>query len=73
MTYQPKENEELFEVKPIGVKYICPFCNEGEMLLDINSNNETFASMYNHRCNSCGKLLLLPRVYPYIEWNKVEG
>ena len=25
------EREEMFNLHPVGVRYICDFCNEGEM------------------------------------------
>ena len=74
-SYQPKnEFEELFDVKPIGVKYRCEYCGEGEQIYQ--STRETVESllqtdMYQHKCDKCGMVLMLPKVYPYIEWIKV--
>ena len=56
-------------------QYICEFCNEGEMKYNpeisktvlLNSPN-----MYNHICTKCGKTMLLPKMYPYIEWTPEE-
>lgn len=73
-----KPHEELFEVKPIGVRCKCEFCNEGEMKLDdprklnaqIDQDGIYFDNMmYRHKCTKCGKTMLLPKIYPYIEWS----
>ncbi len=71
--YTPINNEQLFEVKPVGVKYICEFCNEGEMIhsyKDHYSPEEYDCRMIPHTCDKCGKVMKLPKIYPYIEWNK---
>ena len=74
-----KPNEETFNIKPIGIRYKCEFCNEGEMKYE---NNQpvmiedlaliTGPKLHNHRCTKCGKTMLLPKVYPYIEWTTEE-
>lgn len=67
--FTPKEHEETFNVKPIGVKYICEFCNEGEMKTVAGSEVKMgFPPMFDHKCTKCGKTMLLPKMYPYIEW-----
>ena len=68
--YKAKEHEELFEVKPIGVRYICEFCNEGEMIYSASSN--TVQALYPHKCSKCHKDMMLPKIYPYIEWRKED-
>ena len=65
-TYTPKEHEELFDIKPIGVRYICEYCNEGEMIYDRTVIIDQL--LKKHTCNHCNGELLLPKVYPYIEW-----
>jgi len=75
--YVPKEFEATFELKPIGVKRICEHCNEGEMEYVFEDTAGSFdnfkTSMKKHRCKKCGGELLLPKIYPYIEWVKVEN
>lgn len=71
MSYIPKEHEETFSIKPVGVKYICEFCNEGEMVVD--TDGEVAAILTNpplipHKCTKCGKTMHLRKQYPYIEW-----
>ena len=74
MSYVPKEHEFIFKPIPIGVGYICEFCNEGEMKYDNTADPNTVMSgnMYPHKCTNCNKSMLLPKVYPYIEWKKGE-
>lgn len=68
-----KPHEELFEIKPIGVRYICEFCNEGEMIYKNEQplfvealNNQPI--LHHHVCNKCGNSMQLPKMYPYVEW-----
>lgn len=72
MTYTPKEHEFIFRPTPIGVGYTCEFCNEGEMVFDKDSkdNYDATKNLYKHKCTNCNSNMLLPKVYPYIEWSK---
>lgn len=74
--YTPKDHEELFDVKPVGVKYICEFCNEGEMIADKTMIANPFeflkSPLIAHKCTKCGKTLQLMENYPKIEWVKSE-
>jgi len=68
-----KPHEEIFNLKPIGIKYICEFCNEGEMIHDANEPLMVELAiegpkLFKHHCTKCGKVMHLPKVYPYIEW-----
>lgn len=65
-TYDPKNNEEIFEVYPIGVRYKCEFCKDGEQRFDVDSKTDN--KLFPHKCTKCGKGMLLPKIYPYIEW-----
>ena len=71
-----KEHEEAFELKPVGIRYTCEFCNEGEMIYDSNNpfSLQEFGHtrMISHKCNKCGKDMKLPKTYPYIEWVTAE-
>ena len=75
--YKAQENEKLFKLEPVGVAYVCEFCHEGEMEGFIDEPLEVDANgnmpLIPHRCNKCGKVLQLPRMYPRIEWNRVES
>lgn len=68
--YEAKENEKLFGIRPIGVKYVCPFCKEGEMKLNTNAPI-TMPKMFPHTCTKCGKDLLLDKTYPYVEFDEI--
>lgn len=71
--FTPGEHEELFEVKPIGIRYKCEHCGKGEMKVDIeNLIIRQSNAMYKHRCTECGGELLLPKMYPYIEWVPID-
>jgi hypothetical protein len=67
------EHERSFNVHPVGVKYICDYCGEGEMVVDTDEERVYVPTdrnkfMIKHKCTKCGKSLLLPKSYPYIEW-----
>ena len=72
------EHEQSFPIKPVGVKYICEFCNDGEQVAvpDVNIGIQMLESsqrpMILHRCTKCGKEMMLPKSYPYIEWDVDE-
>ena len=65
--YMPSEHEEIFNITPIGVRYICEFCNNGEMIYVPGKED---MGLYPHKCDKCDKTMMLPKIYPYIEWNK---
>lgn len=69
------EHEEKFDIKPVGIRYRCEFCEEGEMKVSDDNPTITLTSyppMIKHICTKCGKDMLLPKSYPYIEWIPVE-
>lgn len=72
-----RPHEERFDVKPIGIRYICEFCNEGEMIFTGRRgtivNVEPPKFLFQHRCNKCGKTMDLPRSYPYVEWEAANN
>lgn len=63
--------EEYVEVKPIGVEYICDFCDRGKMIntgdIKMYENHATFI----HRCEKCGVLKELPEKYPLIRYEGI--
>lgn len=68
-----KPHEEAFPVRPVGIRYICEFCNEGEQIAipdQVVNVQMTYPERYmiKHRCNKCGKEMMLPKSYPYISW-----
>lgn len=68
------EHERAFNVKPIGIKYICEFCNEGEQIctnkspIIVEKNGVKIPNMREHKCSKCGKIMMLPKSYPYVEF-----
>lgn len=65
------EHERAFPIKPVGIKYICEFCGEGEMKVSEDTRTFILTSnppMITHVCTKCGKEMLLPKSYPYVEW-----
>lgn len=73
--YTPKEHEELFEIKPIGVRYICELCGKGEMIAMSEDPIRLMGEgimMRKHQCTNCKGIMQLPKTYPYIEWTPVE-
>lgn len=74
--FTPNKNEETFDVKPIGVRYRCEFCNIGEQKLVtgkpvVLEAVGSFPKLREHKCTHCGKIMMLPKAYPYIEWIEV--
>lgn len=73
-----KPQEEAFEVRPIGIRYRCEFCNEGEMIaspelkLVVEAVKIEGPVMIRHICSKCNKEMLLPKSYPYIEYIPIE-
>ena len=77
--YQPKKGEEVFEIKPVGVRYKCEHCKKGEMKVEMEPGKDPFIwseklgrGMVQHKCTNCQLELLLPKQYPYIEWVPLE-
>ncbi|MCM1222626.1 MAG: hypothetical protein NC548_50005 [Lachnospiraceae bacterium] len=70
-----KPNERAEQLFPVGVKYICEFCGEGEMTVQRNKLATLGVSMrpdgpmlFPHVCSHCGKEMQLPEPYPKLEW-----
>ncbi|MEH7457717.1 hypothetical protein V7183_10890 [Bacillus sp. JJ1127] len=63
--------EQHFEVKPIGVKYICDTCQKGEMLPTGNNNFMVNTPQFEHKCNNCGTKIKLTDKYPLIRYQQL--
>jgi uncharacterized protein (DUF983 family) len=64
--------ERKFEVKPVGVDYICDDCGAGTMVqtgMMLLSN----PGQYKHRCSHCGKEVGFFTKYPDIRYERVEA
>ena len=61
--YSPVNNEKLFKVEPVGVKYICEFCNTGEMIYAPDRVTEAHnLRCIPHICSNCNKEMILPKI-----------
>lgn len=68
------EFERSFTLKPIGIKRICEFCGEGEMVLDPDAPVlSTYPSMIQHTCTKCNSTQYLRKRYPYVEYVEEEN
>jgi hypothetical protein len=70
--YKAKEHEQVFRMHPFGVKYTCELCGKGDMRFDPNSQPQQLAPgaavLFKHICTECKGVLMLPTMYPKIEW-----
>lgn len=65
-------HEVPFNVIPIGIKYICDHCHNGDMVPISDDFTTVFPIngklQIKHYCKNCGSQKVLPKIYPYIEW-----
>ncbi|HZH60698.1 MAG TPA: hypothetical protein VEY70_14215 [Metabacillus sp.] len=59
--------EITFEVKPIGVKYVCDSCGEGEMVPN-GKNDFKYEVKIGHTCSKCGLEKDFAEKYPLIRY-----
>jgi len=63
--------EEVVEVKVNIVKKKCEECKKGYMEYFVDKHNPLDLT---HKCNSCGKIEILSKLYPYIQFiNRETG
>lgn len=79
--YQAARGESVIAMVPFGVKFGCEHCGEGKMNFDPNVQPQMIPSadpqqppamLFTHVCDSCGKTMLLPKRYPFIQWEEGE-
>lgn len=60
--------EQCYDIKLIGVRYVCDTCGKGEMRF---SGIERFTNppIYQHVCSDCGARADLFVQYPTIRWD----
>lgn len=63
--------EKEFLIQPICIKYICDTCNEGEMLPTGENYWLSNPQKINHKCNKCGKEMMLNDKYPIIRYKDI--
>ena len=64
--------ERKFEVRPVGVEYVCGRCGDGVMVagkLTLGADDEP---AWMHTCPSCGHSQPLPEKYPTVRFERVE-
>ena len=64
--------EKSYEVKPVGIKYVCDRCNEGEMQVSGSIMLMTNPPKFPHKCNICSFEKNFTVKYPYIAYKTVE-
>ena len=65
-------SEREYEIKPVGVDYICDECNTGVM----QHTGGTLLSSppkYPHACSHCRSVQNLRHSYPIIKWVRVPS
>lgn len=73
-----KDHEEMFDVKPVGVRYRCELCEKGEMVVDHQEGEmiklavDVKPMLIRHQCTKCKGTMMLPKSYPYIEWIPID-
>jgi DNA-directed RNA polymerase subunit RPC12/RpoP len=63
--------EETFDVKPVGVKYICDKCGKGEMLPTGRNDWSANPPLLEHECNYCGTKMKFHEKYPLIRYQTI--
>lgn len=59
--------EQTYELKPVGVRYVCDKCGEGEMQRN-GIVLTAYPPRYMHACSKCGHRQAFTEVYPSIRW-----
>lgn len=68
MKWVNKIMEEVYSVKPVGVKYNCDFCKKGEMLPTGKNVWSTEPPQFEHECTHCYAKILFDEKYPLIRY-----
>lgn len=63
--------EQNFEIVPVGIKYICDSCDDGEMEYTGNMLM-THPARFAHRCKKCNSDQSFLKKYPTIEYKTKE-
>lgn len=63
--------EKTFTVKPVGVKYICDSCKNGEMLPTENIKMFEKHIEFTHKCKKCGSEKDFTEKYPLIRYEQL--
>lgn len=60
--------EKEYQVKPVGVKYICDTCEKGEMLPNGKNNWNVELPLFEHECSHCNTRKMLTEKFPLIRY-----
>lgn len=60
--------EKRFEVVPVGVKYVCDKCEEGEMQSTGKNMKMADPPKFEHECIKCKRIEYFAKKYPTIEY-----
>lgn len=69
--------EREFEVRPIGVEYVCDVCNEGvmqpngKMITEGDINSDGWGPKWPYKCPLCGNVANLDVSYPFVKHVRV--
>ncbi|WP_431030138.1 hypothetical protein [Lysinibacillus sp. LZ02] len=66
------ELEEIYKVEPIGVKYTCDKCGEGEMLSTGKNNWSANPPQFEHVCSICNHKDYFFEKYPLVRFRTVQ-
>ena len=64
--------EKSYEIKPVGIKYVCDNCDEGEMLVSGNIMLMTDPPKFPHKCNVCDFEKNFTTKYPFVTYRAAE-
>ena len=60
--------EEIFKVKPVGVKHVCDSCVKVEMLPTGRNEWSVSPPLFEHKCNECNFTEFFSEKYPIIRY-----
>ena len=63
-------SEKAFDVRVIGVNYVCDGCNNG-LMEHTNMALMTDPPQYPHQCTHCGAVKNLLKRYPYVRYEEM--
>ncbi|MGO1061082.1 hypothetical protein ACTL32_18370 [Planococcus sp. FY231025] len=62
--------ENFYDVRSIGVKYICDSCKQGEMVITGKSDWIADPPKFEHTCDNCKEINFFIEKYPTIRFVK---
>lgn len=65
-------SERDYDVRPVGVEYVCDECGVG-LMMHTNMAIMSNPPQYPHHCSDCGAVKNLEQMYPMLKWERVPG